>query len=143
MKKDKIDFTSEIVEKVYEFLPSEQKYIIDEVGNVLELDPIVVVRTALEIMEYQLDPSWYAWGPKSPKVVDVRNINYRGTQNEDILIKCENAGFELVTTENEWFNLILDKGKKFPSQLKVEVRCKTEEAHVTDVTMSGCRHCNG
>ena len=148
VKKDKIDFTSEVVEKVYEFLPSEQKYIIDEVGNIFELDPIGVVRTALEIMDYQLDPTWYAWGTKTPKIVDLKNIIYRGTQYEDILTKCENAGFELVTKEEEWLNLILHKGDKFPSQLKVKVKCKTEEAHVTEKMVAligkyGCRYCNG
>jgi len=32
VKKDKIEFTSEIVEKVYKFVPSEQKYIINGIG---------------------------------------------------------------------------------------------------------------
>jgi len=33
-KKDKIEFTSEIVENVYEFAPSEQKYIINDIGYI-------------------------------------------------------------------------------------------------------------
>ena len=77
MKKDKIDFTSEIVEKVYEFLPLEQKYIIDEVGNVLELDPVGVVRTALEIMDYQLDPAWYSWGTIGPRKIKKYNYEFQ------------------------------------------------------------------
>ncbi len=59
VKKDKIEFTKEIVEKVYEFLPSKQKYLIDEIGNVLELDPVGVVRTALMRFEYQMDTFFF------------------------------------------------------------------------------------
>ncbi|NVM37821.1 MAG: hypothetical protein HWN81_19675 [Candidatus Lokiarchaeota archaeon] len=81
VKKDKIDFTSEIVEKVYEFLPSEQKYIVDEVGNAWQLDPVGVVRTALESMQYQMDPAWYAWGTETPSAITktkvAENINWK------------------------------------------------------------------
>jgi hypothetical protein len=73
VKKDRIDFTSEIVEIIYEFLPSEQKYIVDEVGDVWQLDPVGVVRTALESMQYQMDPAWYAWGTKTP--IKIKNYN--------------------------------------------------------------------
>ncbi len=45
----------------------EEKYFIDEAGNVLKYDPVGVVRTALERMQYQLDSAWYAWGTKTPK----------------------------------------------------------------------------
>jgi len=34
VKKDKIEFTSEIVEKVYKFVPSEQKYLINSSGYI-------------------------------------------------------------------------------------------------------------
>ncbi len=41
----------------------------------MKLDPVGVVRNALERMEYQLDPAWYSWGTEAPRVVGLENAD--------------------------------------------------------------------
>jgi hypothetical protein len=52
---------------------------------------------------------------------------------------CEENGFELVTTEEEWFDLVAHRGTKSASELKVIVKCKAE-GHITEKTINGIRH---
>ena len=100
VKKDKIDFTSEIVEKVYEHLSFGAKYSIDERGNLWEFDPVGVAREALELSQYELDSMWYSWGTKSPtKIYESSGITnfqpiYRGSgylSGDTNLIKKSNS----------------------------------------------------
>ncbi|MFX1281161.1 MAG: hypothetical protein ACFFA3_17555 [Promethearchaeota archaeon] len=78
VKKDRIDFTSEVVEKVYELLSFSEKYFVDENGILWERDPIGVARSVLEEMGYLLDALWYSWGTLSPTKIgetDLREFN--------------------------------------------------------------------
>ncbi len=64
MKKDRIDFTSDIVEKEYHYLSFGARYSIDEKENLWEFDPVGVVRKAIELSQYELDSMLYGWGTK-------------------------------------------------------------------------------
>jgi hypothetical protein len=60
---------------------------------------------------------------------------------------CEENGFELVTTEEQWFDLVAHRGTKSASELKVVVKCKAE-GHITPKTIDGirdhgCLYCGG
>ncbi|MFW9973076.1 MAG: hypothetical protein ACFFDF_23035, partial [Candidatus Odinarchaeota archaeon] len=107
MKKDTIDFTSEVVERVYEFLPSEQKYITDEVGNIYKLDPVGVVRTALESMQYQMDPAWYSYGTKASKLVNniqiAESIKWNDLKDnkQETIIQNRILGLPINAKENQ------------------------------------------
>ena len=48
VKNQPIEFIREVVEKVYEYLLFEDKYIIDENRNLWKRDPVGMVRNTLE-----------------------------------------------------------------------------------------------
>jgi len=48
VKNQPIEFSREVVEKVYKYLLSEDKYSIDENGNLWKRDPVGMVRSTLK-----------------------------------------------------------------------------------------------
>ena len=87
VKKDKIDFASEVVEKANEILSFHEKYFIDDNGNLWEHDLVGVVRNALETSGYTLDALWYSWGTKLPiKVGEIGQYTF------NLIEYIENSG---------------------------------------------------
>ncbi len=82
VKNQPIKFTREIVDSIYNQLSFEEKYIRDKSGHLLKLDPVGVVRNALESSGYKLDGYWYSWGTKAPMeyIQDLDNLNDNGIQ---------------------------------------------------------------
>ncbi|TXT53228.1 MAG: hypothetical protein BAJALOKI2v1_1110006 [Promethearchaeota archaeon] len=65
-KSQPIEFSHELVESIYDQLSFEEKYYLDNQGELWKLDPEGVVRTFLISSGYVLNSEWYSWGMKSP-----------------------------------------------------------------------------
>lgn len=70
MKNGLIEFTPEVVDKVYTSLPIREKCFRDENGILWKLDPVMVVRESLEGLGYNLDSAWYSWATKAPERIE-------------------------------------------------------------------------
>jgi hypothetical protein len=103
VKNQPIEFTHDIVDMVYKYLPYNNKFYTDEVGNIWKVDPVYIVRNYLIDQGYQLDQAWTLWGTTDPtQVTGVKNSDASIYVNiiNDISSILQQIVIDEVLTEN-------------------------------------------
>ncbi|MEJ2249974.1 MAG: hypothetical protein P8Y97_09980 [Candidatus Lokiarchaeota archaeon] len=92
-----IKFTHEVVDTIYNQLSFEEKYIRQENGLLVRLDPIMVVKDYLESSGYKLEGYWYSWGSQNPfERLEINLERLNNYVNEEMLLKVQSLKNFLV-----------------------------------------------